>query len=55
MGDLIENQLRAVKKPMLNDFLKNVEVGISDGKLPGVCFGRVKFDELAEDFLRGVH
>jgi integrase len=32
--------------------LKKREGEISDGKLPGIYFDRVKFDELAEDFLR---
>jgi integrase len=32
--------------------LKKREGEISEGKLPGIYFDRVKFDELAEDFLR---
>ena len=32
--------------------LKKREGEIADGKLPGVYFDRVRFDELAEDFLR---
>ena len=32
--------------------LKKREGEISEGKLPGVYFDRIKFDELAEDFLR---
>jgi hypothetical protein len=32
--------------------LKNREGEISKGKLPGIYFDRVFFDELAEDFLR---
>jgi hypothetical protein len=32
--------------------LKKREGEISDGKLPGIYFDRVKFDELAEGFLR---
>jgi integrase len=32
--------------------LKKREGEISEGKLPGICFDRVKFDELAEGFLR---
>ena len=33
--------------------LKKREGEISAGKLPGIYYDRVKFDELAEDFLRG--
>jgi hypothetical protein len=32
--------------------LKKREGEISEGKLPGIYFDRVKFDELAEDLLR---
>jgi hypothetical protein len=32
--------------------LKKREGEISEGKLPGIYFDRVKFDELAKDFLR---
>ena len=31
--------------------LKKREGEISEGKLPGIYFDRVKFDELAEDFI----
>ena len=34
--------------------LKKREGEISEGKLPGIYFDRVKFDELAEDFLKGL-
>ena len=32
--------------------MKKREGEISEGKLPGIYFDRVRFDELAEDFLR---
>ncbi|HUV59431.1 MAG TPA: site-specific integrase [Desulfatiglandales bacterium] len=41
------NQITKAEK-----LLKKREGEIAEGKLPGVYFDRVKFDELAEDFLR---
>jgi integrase len=40
------------KETEAKKLLKRREGEISDGKLPGIYFDRVKFDELAEDFLR---
>jgi hypothetical protein len=31
--------------------LQNREGEISRGQIPGICFDKVRFDELAEDFL----
>ena len=43
---------RSKKESDAKRLLKKREGEISDGKLPGIFFDRVKFDELAEDFLR---
>jgi len=40
------NKLEVAKR-----LLKKREGEISEGKLPGICFDRVKFDELKEEFL----
>ncbi len=40
------------KESYAKRLLKNREGEISQGKLPGVYFDRVRFDELSEDFLR---
>jgi integrase len=42
---------RGHKESMARRLLKKREGEISQGKLPGVYFDRVRFDELAEDFL----
>jgi integrase len=42
---------RSTKETDAKRLLKNREGEISQGKLPGVYFDRVRFDELAEDFL----
>ena len=39
------------KETDARQLLKKREGEISDGKLPGIYFDRVRFDELAEDFL----
>ena len=39
------------KETEAKKLLKKREGEISEGKLPGVYFDRVRFDELAEDFL----
>jgi integrase len=44
--------VKSSKETDAKKLLKKREGEISDGKLPGVYFDRVKFDELAEDFLR---
>ena len=43
---------RSIKEADAKRLLKKREGEISEGKLPGVYFDRVKFDELAENFLR---
>ncbi len=43
---------RSKKETDAKRLLKKREGEISQGKLPGVYFDKVKFDELAEDFLR---
>ncbi len=43
---------RSKKEADAKRLLKKREGEISDGKLPGIYFDKVKFDELAEDFLR---
>ena len=32
--------------------LKKREGEIADGRMPGICFDKIRFDELAEDYLR---
>ena len=44
--------VKSKKEADAKRLLKKREGEISDGKLPGIYFNRVKFDELAEDFLR---
>jgi len=39
------------KKAVAERLLKIREGEISRGKLPGICFDRVRFDELVEDYL----
>lgn len=43
---------KSSKETEAKKLLKKREGEISEGKLPGIYFDRVKFDELAEDFLR---
>jgi integrase len=43
---------RSKKETDAKRLLKRREGEISEGKLPGIYFDRVRFDELAEDFLR---
>jgi integrase len=42
---------RSIKEADAKRLLKKREGEISEGKLPGIYFDRVRFDELAEDFL----
>lgn len=42
---------KSKKKMVANSLLKQREGDISQGKIPGVYFDKVTFDELAEDFL----
>ncbi len=39
------------KKEVATRLLKRREGEISKGELPGICFDKVRFDELARDFL----
>lgn len=41
----------SVKQEAARRLLRMREGEISQGKLPGICFDRVRFDELVEDFL----
>ena len=43
---------KSSKETEAKKLLKKREGEISDGKLPGIYFDRVRFDELAEDLLR---
>ena len=43
---------KSSKETDAKKLLKKREGEISEGKLPGIYFDRVKFDELAEDLLR---
>jgi len=51
-GKPYRESTRSKKEADAKRLLKKREGEISEGKLPGVYFDRVKFDELAEDFLR---
>ena len=42
---------RSKKKMVAAELLKQREGEISQGKIPGICFDRVRFEELAEDLL----
>src|SRR5512139_1597298 len=39
------------KKEVASRLLKRREGEISKGELPGICFDKIRFDELAQDFL----
>ena len=43
---------KSKKETEAKKLLRKREGEISEGKLPGIYFDRVKFDELSEDFLR---
>jgi len=51
-GKPYRESTRSHKKADAKRLLKKREGEISDGKLPGIYFDRVKFDELKEDLLR---
>jgi len=51
-GKPYRESVKSKKEADAKRLLKKREGEISDGKLPGIYFDRVKFDELAEDFLR---
>ncbi len=42
---------RSNKKEVARGLLRKREGEISKGQLPGICFDRVQFNELAEEFL----
>ena len=42
---------KSKKETDAKSLLKKREGEISQGKLPGICFDRVRYDELAKDFL----
>lgn len=50
-GKPYRESTRSAKEADAKRLLKKREGEISDGKLPGVYFDRVRFDELAKDFL----
>jgi hypothetical protein len=43
---------KSVKEADAKRLLKKREREIADGKLPGIYFDKVRFDELAEDFIK---
>ena len=51
-GKPYRESTRSKKEADAKRLLKRREGEISQGKLPGIYFDRVRFDELAEDFLR---
>jgi len=51
-GKPYRESTRSKKEADAKRLLKRREGEISGGKLPGIYFDRVRFDELAEDFLR---
>ncbi len=52
MGKPYRESTKSKKECDAKRLLKKREGEISEGKLPGIYFDRVKFDELSEDFLR---
>lgn len=51
-GKPYRESTKSKKEADAKRLLKNREGEISQGKLPGIYFDKVRFDELAEDFLR---
>ena len=51
-GKPYRESTKSKKEADAKRLLKKREGEISEGKLPGIYFERVRFDELAEDFLR---
>lgn len=51
-GKPFRESTRSRKEPDAKRLLKKREGEISQGKLPGIYYDRIRFDELAEDFLR---
>lgn len=50
-GKPFRESTKSIKEQDAKRLLKKREGEISEGKLPGVYFDRIRFDELAEDFL----
>ena len=50
-GKPLRESTRSTKESDEKRLLKKREGEISQGKLPGIYFDKVRFDELAEDFL----
>ena len=50
-GKVFRETSRSEKKEIAKRLLKHREGEIAEGKMPGVYFDKVKFDELAEDYL----
>ena len=51
-GKPYRESAKSKKESDAKRLLKKREGEISEGKLPGIYFDRIKFDELSEDFLR---
>lgn len=51
-GKPYQESSKSKKKMVASGLLKKREGEIAKGKLPGIHFDKVKFDELADDFLR---
>jgi len=50
-GKPYQESSRSDKLQVAKRLLKNREGEIAQGKVPGICFDRVRFDEIAEDYL----
>jgi integrase len=50
-GKPYRESTRSTKEPDAKRLLKKREGEISEGKIPGIYFDKIRFDELAEDFL----
>lgn len=50
-GKPYQESTHSDKKEVAKRLLQNREAEIAQGKLPGICFERVSFDELADDYL----
>ena len=51
-GRYYRESTRTTKKMVAQKLLERREGEIAQGKMPGILFEKVTFDELAEDFLR---
>ena len=50
-GKPYRESTKTTKKMKAEQVLKQREGEIASGKIPGICFERIRFDELADDFL----